>query len=78
MDNLYKDISLCPLGYELQRTQTIEKAWNLLEFSLASMNVTAKKNNAHFLIVPHIDYIAEYDYLKYKNAINKLNGKNRS
>ena len=37
------------------------------------MHDTAKKNNAHFLIVPHFDYIAQYDYLKYKNAINKLN-----
>ena len=37
------------------------------------MQKTAKKNNAHFLIVPHFDYIAQYDYLKYKNAINKLN-----
>ena len=72
-DNLYKNISLCPLHYKLQRTQTIEKAWNIQELLLDSMNDMAKKNNSHFLIVPHIDYIAEYDYLKYKNAINKLN-----
>lgn len=72
-DNLYRDISLCPLSYKLQRTKTIEKAWNLQELLLDSMHVMAKKNNAHFLIVPHLDYIAEYDYKKYKQVINKLN-----
>lgn len=64
-DELYQEITKGDIWAKKQRPPLIKKAWHITELLLSDMNEFSKENNATFIIIPHLNYLAQYRYTEY-------------
>ena len=64
------ELQYCPQEFKITKSNLYNDGLNLTEQLIIKMQALANLNKVKFLLVPHLNYITEYDYLNYAKSIS--------